>query len=144
MRLPLDNWYPSKQVLRLTHAPDSWEVKTGVQLFVHAWDDADDSWSADPVAFTQGTVTPRRMVNGMLFLLAPADSDKHETWDREGAVLPEGKYLVKTYVDSQKRLADDPAVFLTEADYFGQATVEDTWKEGFRDAKLLDGTLLQK
>ncbi len=142
--LPLDNWYPSKQVLSLTHAPDSWEVKTGVQLFVHAWDDSRDSWSADPVAFTQGTVTPRRMVNGMLFLLAPADSDQHETWDREGAVLPGGKYLVKTFVDSKRRLADNPAVFLTEADYFGQATVEDTWKEGFREAKILDGTLLKK
>ncbi|HIE99074.1 MAG TPA: hypothetical protein EYG03_22125 [Planctomycetes bacterium] len=142
--LPLDNWYPSKQALRVKNAPDSWDVLTSVQLFVHAWNDAEDSWSAEPVAFTQGTVTPRRMVNGMLFLLVPADSDKHETWDREGAVLPDGKYLVKTYVDSDGRLAEDPALFLTETDYFGQATIETPWKEGFRDAKVLDGPLLQK
>lgn len=142
--LPLDNWYPSKQVLRLTNAPDGWDVQTGVQLFVHAWNDAEQSWSAAPVAFTQGTVTPKKMVNGMLFLLAPADSDSQDSWDREGAVLPDGKYQVRTYVDSNGRLADDPAVFLQEADYFGQATIEAPWKEGFPDAKILDGTLLKK
>ncbi|MCP4783589.1 MAG: hypothetical protein GY903_14745 [Fuerstiella sp.] len=142
--LPLDNWYPSMQVLRLKNAPESWKVLTGVQMFVHAWNDTEKSWSDEPVAFTQGTVTPRKMVNGALFLLAPADAGGQDTWDREGSTLPTGRYLIKTYVDTKGRLADNPAAFLTEADYFGQATVEDTWNEGFRDAKVLDGTLLQK
>lgn len=142
--LPLDNWYPSMQVLRLKNAPESWEVLTGVQMVVHAWNDAEKSWSDDPVAFTQGTVTPQKTVNGALFLLAPANVDGQDAWDREGSTLPTGRYLVKIYVDTQGRLADDPAAFLTEPDYFGQATVEDPWKEGFRDAKLLDGALLQK
>ncbi len=142
--LPLDNWYPSMQVLRLKNVPENWEVLSSVQLFVHAWDDLEKSWQEQPVAFTQGTVTPRRMVNGALFLLASADAGVQDTWDREGSTLPTGRYLIKTYVDRSGPLDNDPAAFLTEADYFGQATVNDIWKEGFRDAKLLDGMLLKK
>ncbi len=68
--LPADNWYPSKLVLRVAGAPEEWPIGIPVQLFVYSWNASDQSWESEPIAFTQGTVTPRRMVNGSLFLLA--------------------------------------------------------------------------
>ena len=68
--LPLDNWYPTNQVLRLSDAPENWPTLTGVQLFVHAWNGDKAAWEQEPIAFTQGPVTPRHMVFGTLFLIA--------------------------------------------------------------------------
>ncbi len=78
--LPADNWYASKLVVKLTEAPTDWPVGMPVQLFVHAWNDKSESWNSEPIAFTQGTVTPRRVVNGALFLLAPEDSPEAVPW----------------------------------------------------------------
>ena len=141
--LPADNWYASKRVLRLASAPTAWPVGTPVQLFVHEWNESNDSWEPEPIAFTQGTVTPRRMVNGALFLLASTDSKKSTTWDPENATLPRGRYLIKVYVDSQQRLEEDASVLLGEEDYQGQAEIKKArWREGFRHAETISGKLL--
>ena len=103
--LPLDNWHPTKQVLRLSDAPESWPTLTGVQLFVHAWNGDKAAWEPEPIAFTQGPVTPRHMVNGTLFLIALRKATRAKL-DLRRPSLPPGKYLVKAYVDSQHRLAD--------------------------------------
>ena len=140
--LPLDNWYPTKQFLRVSDAPESWTATTGLQLFIHAWNRDQAAWEPRPIAFTQGTPTPRRMVNGTLFLIAP--KDKPADWDPKGASLPPGKYLVKAYLDSQHRLAADPTLFLGDAEFIGQAEVESPWREGFQQAEMLSATKLEK
>ncbi len=143
--LPADNWYASKQMLRVTSTPKSWPVGIPVQLFVHAWNDQNESWEIEPIAFTQGTVTPRRMVNGAIFLLAPKDSEKASKWDRENALLPRGKYLVKAYVDSRRRLAKDPTLMLGKEEFHGQAELKRSrWREGFRHAATISGRLMMK
>lgn len=143
--LPADNWHASQSVLRLTAAPEDWPVGIPVQLFVHAWNGKDDSWEAEPIAFTQGTVTPRRMVNGSLFLLARKGSQGAPQWDRDNATPPPGKYLVKAYVDSKRRLAKDPALLLGSEDFYGQAELHRArWREGFRHAERVSGKLLTK
>jgi hypothetical protein len=140
--LPLDNWYPTNHTLRLTDAPESWPVMTVVQLFIHAWDDKRAAWQTAPIAFTQGLVTPKRLVFGNLILLA--DKDKSAEWNSHGVKLPPGKYLIKAYVDSQKRLSDNPTMLLGETDYFGQAEIEAQWREGFPQAEPLSAGRLQK
>jgi hypothetical protein len=139
--LPPDNWYPSKHVLRLSDAPEAWPAGTGVQLFVHAWDTEKSSWNAEPIAFTQGTITPRRLVNGTLFLLA--SPNQSNDWDAKGASLAPGKYLVKVYVDAKRRLAGDPALLLGKDEFTGQAEIEAQWREGFPQAEMLSATRLQ-
>jgi len=140
--LPPDNWHPTKHVLRLSDAPESWPDLTGVQLFVHAWNGETSAWEAEPIAFTQGIVTPRRMVNGSLFLLAAGD--KSTAVGADAASLSPGKYLVKAYVDSQRRLAGDPTLLLGKDEFYGQAEIEARWREGFQQAEFLSAERLQK
>ena len=140
--LPADNWVATNLVVRLQDAPAEWPVGTTVQLFVHGWDQQHDAWSDDPIAFTQGTLTPRRMVNGALFLLlseAPSDTVPHG----EKASLPRGRYLVKTYADRHHRLEEEPALLLGEEDFVGQVEIPKArWREGFRSAETVTGERL--
>jgi len=143
--LPADNWYASKLVLKVTYAPAAWPTGIPVQLFVHSWNANNDAWEPEPIAFTQGTVTPRRMVNGALFLLAPKGSKVADKWDPENAKLARGRYLVKAYVDFKHRLADDPTLLLGEQEFFGRAELKRArWREGFRQAESIFGKLLKK
>jgi hypothetical protein len=140
--LPADNWYPTNQVLRLSDAPN-WPALTGVQLFVYAWNSDKATWVEKPIAFSQGPVTPRHMVNGTLFLLG-AENKKTTTGSSEEAALAPGKYLIKVYVDLQHRLADEPLAMLGEADFYGQAEIEAQWREGFQQAELLSASRLKQ
>ncbi len=140
--LPADNWYPTRQVLRLSDTPEKWAETTGVQLFIHAWNQDKSAWEPEPIAFTQGTVTPRRMVNGSLFLLAA--KDQPPVWDASGASLPPGKYLIKAYVDAQRRLADDPTMLLGPDEFYGQTEIQARWREGFPQAEVVSATRLKK
>jgi hypothetical protein len=142
--LPADNWYASKQVLKLTQAPEEWAEGTPVQLVLHSWYEQDAQWSAEPVAFTQGTVTPMHVVNGTLFLLAREDSVTGDL-DAENSLLPGGKYLVKVYVDTQHRLAADPARLLGEEDLSGKIVLDKPrWREGFPQAATISGKSLTR
>ncbi len=143
--LPSDNWHPTKRVIRIKQAPENWEVGTPVQLFVHAWDTETETWSEEAVAFTQGTVTPRRMVNGALFLLSPTDPHLAARWDRAKVLVPQQKYLVKAYVDFHNRLANDPALLLGNDAFWGQAELKrPRWRVGFPKSEMLTGEQFQK
>lgn len=140
--LPADNWYPTQQVLRLSQTPEDWPAMTGVQFFIHAWDRQQNEWAPHPAAFTQGLVTPRRMVNGTLFVLGSEDGGKSLNSLHES--LPAGKYLVKAYVDRQSRLNSNPTMWLSSEDYVGQAEIEAQWLEGFQQAEMLPAARLRK
>ncbi|MBC8291207.1 MAG: hypothetical protein H8E37_12915 [Planctomycetes bacterium] len=143
--LPTDNWFATKLIVRVLQTPAAWEAGTPVQLFVHSWNSKKESWAEKPIAFTQATVTPRHMVNGALFLLAPQNREATKDWSRENAKLPRGRYLVKAYVDSGKKLAVDPTALLTESDFYGQAELRSArWREGFRQAESINGGSLSK
>ena len=140
--LPPDNWHATNQILRLSDAPEAWAELIPVQLFIHAWNQERASWEPEPIAFTQGLVTPRRMVNGALFLLSPRG--KAASFDVHRPALSPGKYLVKAYVDSQRRLAKDPALMLGPDEFMGQAEIEAQWREGFPQAEILSAAKLRK
>ena len=143
--LPEDNWYASRSILRLMATPASWKVGQPVQLFVHAFDQQSGRYGSEPIAFTQGTVTPRHIVNGALFLLAPRDGRDGIKWDRERARLPQGRYLVRVFVDSKHRLANDVSLLLGAEDYVGQAEIARArWREGFRHAETVRGMALSR
>lgn len=142
--LPADNWFATKLIVRVLQTPDEWQAGTPVQLFVHSWNAETENWAKKPIAFTQGTVTPRHMVNGALFLLAPKNREITKNWNPEAAKLPRGRYLVKAYVDSEKKLAKDATILLDESDFYGQAEIRSArWREGFRQAESVSGDLLK-
>ncbi len=131
--LPADNWVPTQRILKLSNAPESWPVGTPVQLFVYERSDDGDSWQSEPLAFTQGTVTPRRMVNGALFLLTSTNSTRQSHAEADEAKLSGGQFLVKTYVDRKHRMEDDPTLLLGDEDFAGQAEfTKARWREGFK------------
>ncbi len=140
--LPADNWHPTNRVVRLAETPESWPEKTPVQLFVHTWNRERNDWEAEPIAFTQGTVTPRRFVNGSLFLLRPRGKQEQSQW--EGPALPPGKYLIKAYADLAGRLAADPAALLGDREFVGQTEIQAQWREGFPQAEVVSATRLTK
>jgi len=143
--LPADNWQATQLVLRLVSVPKDWPEGVPVQMFLHAWNEKQETWEDEAAAFTQGTVTPRRMVNGALFLLRPERTD--ENTDKRGKPISfkPGRYLVKVYVDSRGRLADDPTLLLGKRDFHGQTTIDSRrWREGFRRAKSISGNRLEK
>jgi hypothetical protein len=141
--LPADNWFGSKLVLRLTATPADWAVGTPVQLFVHRWNASSESWNDRAIAFTQGTVTPRHMVNGTLFLLGEEKSPAARGLNAENPTLPRGRYQVRAYVDSDRLLDEDPTLLLGQKQYVGQAEIKSArWREGFRQAESVSGAAL--
>lgn len=142
--LPADNWHGSKLVLRLIEAPAAWKVGTPVQLFVHKWNETTKSWTDQAVAFTQGTVTPRHMINGTLFLLTRKQPSEDSNVESKTVTLPRGRYQVRAYVDSDRLLAADPTLMLGEQQFAGQAEIKSArWREGFRQAESVSGAALK-
>lgn len=139
-QLPADNWSPTAHVLRVRGTPESWERGSVVQLFVHAWDEDRRGWQKTAAAFTQGTVTPRGMVNGSLFLISSGTDDDDAT---SSSKLASGKYLIKAYVDRDRRVSEDPTVLLNDRTSDGDTELQATWGEGFRNAEVVEGNVFK-
>ncbi len=140
--LPADNWFASQQVLRMTNVPEGIAKGTPIQLFLYGWDEKTSSWTKEPVAFTQGTVTPRKIVNGALFLLGSGSGERPHA---EHAVLPRSKYLIRVYADRDGKIAKDPTMMLGGDDLLGEVELQSArWREGFRHAKVIRGDQLTK
>jgi hypothetical protein len=142
--LPADNWHPSKHMVMLRGVPETWPKKTAVQIFVHEWDASTSAWKKDPIAFTQGSVAPRMNVFGALFLLRTKETEKSAEWAPEDPTLKPGKYLIKTYLDSKEKLAENPIAFLDDSDFAGQAEIQAHWGKLFKNSEKIDGSRLKK
>lgn len=140
--LPADNWVPTQRILRMQQVPESWGSLTTVQLFIHAKDETSGTWSTEPVAFTQGPITPRRFVNGPLSLIrSNLDASDTEQTEVDFPLKP-GKYLIKVFLDSEDRLAQSPSRMLDQDDFLGQAEIEAQWRIGFPQAETFSAVSL--
>lgn len=153
--LPVDRWTPTQHVLRMLGAPESWQTLGVVQMFVHVKDTGSDEWNEQPVAFTQSLVTPRRMVNGPLSMIAEqsvaaagaADYGVSETAATEEVgppTLPPGEYLIKVFLDADEKISKDSTLLLDENDFVGQVVVDATWGKGFPAAVKFSATDLKR
>lgn len=141
--LPPDNWIPTEHAFFLQNAPDDWPVLTTVQIFIHSWDEENHAWTDEPVAFTQGKVNPRRIVFGVLFLLGNSMDDGAREGTSEKGTLSPGRYLLKAYVDTAGRLAEDPTAILGNEAFGGQMEIEAKWGVGFAEAERVSGDNLE-
>lgn len=144
--LPADNWFPTQRILRMKNVPESWEVGSTVQMFVHGRSGDGDMWNETPLAFTQGTVTPRHIANGALILLAPTDAKEFQSWrSRKKGRLPPGDYLIRIFVDREGQLVDAPSSFLPPSNLAGQIELNAAkWRVGFPKAEWISGEDLVK
>ena len=105
-----------------------------MQLFVHQWDEQRATWNADATAFTQGTVTPKRIVNGSLFVFG---SNADSATSDGNSPLAAGRYRISVYVDQRHRIAEDPTAMLDERDLKGDINLQAKWLEGFKQAEII-------
>ena len=135
--LPPDNWQATQVVLRIRDMPKDLPNLTPVQMFVFTRGEG-DTWRPDPIAFTQGLVTPRRLSGGSLLLLLPPGDEKSPP------ELTPGNYLIKVYADTTDRLKKDPTTLLPPADFLGQAELKARWRKGFPQAEIFSANLFRK
>ena len=140
--LPKDNWYPSKHVVIIEDVPEEWPDLIRVQLLIHAWDQGQSTWQAEPIAFTQNSLTPKRRLVGTLFLMRPADETR--IWQLSEETLPAGKYLLKVYIDSEQHLERQPTAMLTNRSFYGHTIIEDEWTKTFKQARKITGSQLKR
>lgn len=134
--LPSDNWYPTKHVVRIKGLPDDWPKLSTAQIFVHRWDGERDAWGETPVAFTQSKVTPRKMINGSLFVLARKDT--RDGLDPISESLSPGQVQWRVYLDRDNRVASDPTLLLNTREPDATAVTMARFGMGFKEADLVE------
>lgn len=142
--LPADNWYFTRQMMLMREAPADWPAMVRVQFHIHGWDKSKKAWHDEPIAFTQGTMNPRRAVFGTLLLLRSEQTEDKVQWDSEDPTLAAGEYLIKAYVDREKILAENPTAMLGEQEFYGQGVLNARWGKLFKNAQKFTGALLKK
>lgn len=138
--LPADNWFPTEHVLRIKGLPADWPALATAQIFVHRWDSARDAWRDEPVAFTQCKVTPRKILNGSLFVIA-GQAEKHKL-NPEGEALRPGKVQLRIYLDRDEVLAKDPLFMLNRRVPDVTAVIQAKFEKGFQNADIIEGNQL--
>lgn len=138
--LPLDNWYPTQHVLRIRGLPKTWPNLTTVQIFLHRWDDAAKEWQVEPFAFTQSKVTPRKIVNGPLFVMA--NEDQHGKLNSEGETLEAAKVQLRVFLDRKDRVTEDATLMLNDQTADAVGTIRAKFGVGFKNADIIDGNTL--
>ncbi|GAB5407130.1 MAG: hypothetical protein Aurels2KO_53610 [Aureliella sp.] len=135
--LPVDNWYPSKTVVRIKNTPESWPKLSKMQIFVYPV--ADEQPTAGPIAFTQTLIGPRGFAAGNLLVFGTHS----QSLDLVNNQLPNGVFEIRVYLDSDGILDRDPSALLNTGDPTAVARVDAVWKEGFRDALVIEGSKFQ-
>ena len=108
-----------------------------MQIFVHRWDDLSESWSDTPAAFTQSIVTPRKIINGTLFVLAMPE--ERERLSSDGTTLEPGRVQLRVYLDREDKLANSPTLMLNDREPDATVVFDAKFDAGFQNADVLDG-----
>lgn len=130
--------------LKLTACPPAWGDKF-LQVRVFAWDDEREMWDGSPVAVSDRVVFGKgKLWQHNLTLLAASGSDRAKRWRTGRPTLPEGRYLVKVYVDVGGTLATDWKAALGDAEFVGQAEFAAMWLDGYGSMTTVDAATIQK
>ncbi len=129
--------------LKLTDCPPAWGDML-LQVRIFAWDAKSKNWEESAIAVSDRVVFGKgKLWQHNLTLLADKDSARAKAW-RSNPSLPDGKYLVKAYVDGDGKLVKDWKAALGEADYAGQIEVQATWREGYGSMTAADASKVRK
>jgi hypothetical protein len=130
--------------LKLNDTPPEWGDKL-LSVSVFAWDEKAKGWEAEPIAFSdRGVWGQGKLWQHTLTLAVPKDSELAKKWKRDKPMLPPGRYLLKVYVDSRRRLAKDWKATLGDDDYAGRLEFQARWAEGYGQMTVLEARRVQK
>jgi hypothetical protein len=127
---------------RLNNTPAAWNGKL-LQVDVYAWDAKAGAWEKEPVA-TSDRVSGGRGWQHTVTLLAAPGSDRAKAWEKGKPSLPQGKYLVKVYVDSGEKAKKDWKAPLGADEFVGQAEFQGQWREGYGGMTVVDASKVKK
>ncbi len=131
--LPKDAGAPllfgTKIRLKIANTPPAWGDRM-LQVNVHAWDAQKKVWEADPIATSdRGVWAKGKLWAHELWLSAAKGSERARAWQAGRPSLPQGRYLVRVYLDLQGKLARDWKATLGKAEFAGEAEITTAWPE---------------
>ena len=130
--------------LKLTACPPEWGDKF-LQARVFAWDDKKKAWGETPVAVSDRVVFGKgKLWQHNLTLLAAKDSDRAKAWRAGKPTLPEGKYLLRVYLDAGGTLAKDWKAVLGDDAFVGQVEFPAKWRDGYGAMTAVDAGKIEK
>ncbi len=130
--------------LKLTNCPPAWGDKF-LQVRVFAWDDKKKAWGDAPVAVSDRVVSGKaKLWQHNLTLLAAKESDRAKAWRAGKPSLPEGKYLLRVYLDDDGKLAKDWKAVLGDEDFGGQVEFAAKWRAGYGAMTAVDAAKVRK
>jgi hypothetical protein len=125
--------------IKFANTPPAWGDKL-LLVKVFARDPAKGAWEDSPIASTDRKVWGGgKQFQHTLTLYADRGSARAKAW-KTGPTLPDGKYLVKVYVDAADRLAKDWTATLGEKDYVGSVEVRSNWPAGYGKMTIIEAS----
>jgi hypothetical protein len=116
---------------KLTGVPEIYDKKLLRVNIYRQTGDGPDSFSADRWATAdRGVFGGGKLWQNHLSLAAPRGLKRAEQI-RKQPRLPEGRYLIKVYIDKKDKLATDPDAELTEEDFVGEVITRSPWPGGY-------------
>ena len=115
--------------LKIANTPASWADQM-LQVEVHAWDSQKGVWEPNPIATSdRGVWGKGKLWAHELWLLAPRGSERARLWQAGRPMLPQGRYLVRSFIDFQGKLQRDWTARLGKADFIGETEITTNWPE---------------
>jgi hypothetical protein len=134
---PATRSFPSEIWLKLENTPPRWADRL-LQVDLHAWDSRRRAWEPQPIATSDRMVFGKgRLWQHSLLLLADPGSARAGEFDKQPR-LPEGKYLLRVYVDVQGLMQQNWQRAWTQNDLVGELEIECTWPAGYGAMTVVD------
>jgi len=125
------------QQLRITNIPAAYSGMA-LQVNFYGQDRHTQEWSDDRWATGFGTVNEERLIwQSSIMLAAPVNSQRAEEFRKRSLLLP-GKYLMKIYIDRNRKTESDPAYKLGRQEFIGQIEIDGLWKPGYQPPKIVE------
>ena len=130
--------------LKLTNTPAEWADKF-LLVRVFAWDAKKKAWEESPIAVSDRVVFGKgKLWQHSLTLLADKDTPRAKAWRKSSPTLPEGRYLLKAYVDGEGLLKNDWKAELGDKEYAGQVEFQSKWPAGYGAMTGIDAGKVKK
>ncbi len=130
--------------LKLTDTPAAWGDKF-LLVRIFAWDAGAKAWETTPIAVSDRVVFGKgKLWQHSLTLLADKDSPRAKAWRKGPSTPPEGRYLLKAYVDDEGLLKKDWKAELGEKEYAGQVEFRSKWPAGYGAMTAVDAGKVKK
>ena len=146
-QLPRDDglrYFGTELWFKLSNTPAEWGDRL-VQADIYAWNASANAWEPTPIASTDRGNNPKmRVMQHTLTLATQVDSENAKRWQAGPVTLPQGKYLVRVYVDRQGKLARNWQTRMSDADYVGQAEFSANWRTGYGAMTVVDAAGLRR